>query len=46
MDWAEKTVDEKAPGGYQFNLDIFYKDEIQNHPGFINVKERMNFPKT
>ena len=43
LDWAERTVREKAPGAYQFNLDIFYTQEMLENPRFIKVRESMNF---
>ena len=45
LDWAEITLKEKSPGLYQFNIDLFVKEDLLKQPRFIKIMEEMNFPK-
>ena len=43
LEWAEICYNDKAPGAYQYNIDIFYQDDVLNHPEFIELRRKMNF---
>ena len=45
LDWAEIAFKEKSPGLYQFNIDLFVKDDLLRHPRFMKIMEEMNFPQ-
>lgn len=45
LDWAEIALKEKSPGLYQFNIDLFVKDDLLRHPRFIKIMEEMDFPQ-
>ncbi|WP_223035026.1 tetratricopeptide repeat protein [Hanstruepera marina] len=43
--WVEKSITEKAPSVYLYNLDVFFSEEIWNNPRFIALKSQLNFPE-
>ncbi len=43
LDWAERSVKEKEASSYLFNIDIFYKKDLSEHPRFIKLRKDMNF---
>ena len=43
FEWSQKCIDEKSPGAYQFNIDIFYDNDIRNNPRFIEIRKQMKF---
>lgn len=43
--WVEKSVKEKAPSVYLYNLDVFFSEELWNDPRFIELKSTLNFPE-
>jgi len=43
LDWAERCVEDREAGTYLFNADIFYQEDLLNHPRFIQLKKDLNF---
>jgi serine/threonine-protein kinase len=43
LDWAERSFKEKEASSYLFNIDIFYNDDLLNHPRFIKLRQDMKF---
>jgi TolB-like protein len=43
--WMEKSIKEKAPSVYLYNLDTFFSDELWNNPRFIELRNQLNFPE-
>jgi len=43
LDWGERCLEDKEAGCYLFNIDVFYDDQIMNHPRFIEIRKRLNF---
>lgn len=43
LDWAERSFKEKESSSYLFNIDIFYNDDLLNHPRFIKLRKDMKF---
>lgn len=43
LDWAERCLEEKEASSYLFNADIFYNEDMLNHPRFIELKKKMKF---
>jgi TolB-like protein/cytochrome c-type biogenesis protein CcmH/NrfG len=43
LDWAERSILEKEASSYLFNIDIFYKNDLLEHPRFIKLRNDMNF---
>lgn len=43
LDWAERSISEKEASSYLFNIDIFYKKDLLEHPRFIKLRKDMNF---
>jgi TolB-like protein len=42
--WMEKSITEKTPSVYLYNIDVFHENELSNNPRFIELKNRLNFP--
>lgn len=45
LDWAEQCVAEKEASSYLFNIDLFYSDDLIQHPRFIQLKKDMKQQK-
>jgi len=43
LDWAERSMKEKAASSYLLNINVFYADDILKHPRFIKIRKDMNF---
>ena len=43
LDWAERSFKEKEASSYLFNIDVFYNDDLLNHPRFIKLRKDMKF---
>ncbi len=43
LDWAERCLEEKEASSYLFNADVFYNDDMLNHPRFIELKNTLKF---
>jgi tetratricopeptide (TPR) repeat protein len=43
LDWAERCLEEKEASSYLFNADIFYKEDMMNHPRFIQIRKTLKF---
>lgn len=43
LDWAERSMIEKEASSYLFNIDVFYKSDLLEHPRFIKLRKDMNF---
>ena len=42
--WMEKSITEKTPSVYLYNIDVFHENELSNNPRFIELKNQLNFP--
>lgn len=43
--WMEKSIKEKSPSTYLYNIDTFYKHKLLDNPRFIELKSQLNFPE-
>jgi serine/threonine-protein kinase len=43
LDWAERSVKEKGASSYLLNIDVFFKNDMLEHPRFIKIRNDMNF---
>jgi Tfp pilus assembly protein PilF len=43
--WMKKSIEEKSPSVYLYNIDVFYSDELLNSPRFIELKNQLYFPE-
>jgi tetratricopeptide (TPR) repeat protein len=43
LDWAERSVKEKEASTYLLNIDVFFNNDILEHPRFIKLRKDMNF---
>lgn len=43
IDWMERSWKEKEASSYLINIDVFYKEDILNHPRFIKLRKDMKF---
>lgn len=43
INWAERTIKEKATGSYYVLIDRFHEIEVIEHPRFIELRREINF---
>ena len=43
LDWAERCLEDKEAGSYLFNADVFYTEDMLNHPRFIQIRKTLKF---
>lgn len=43
--WMEKSITEKSPSVYLYNIDTFYGDKLLNNQRFIELKSQLKFPE-
>ncbi|MDX1470202.1 MAG: hypothetical protein R3213_01795 [Flavobacteriaceae bacterium] len=44
LEWANRSIDEKAPSTYLMNIELFVTQEFLEDERFKEVRRRMNFP--
>ncbi len=43
LDWAERSLSEKEANCYLFNAEVFYNEDLKNHPRFIQIRKTLKF---